>query len=42
VNVSSFKEALLRPNFGLSALPDQLRREMLGVVPVGQEVEVAG
>jgi NAD(P)H-nitrite reductase large subunit len=42
VNVSSFKEALLRPNFGLSALPDQLRWEMLGVVPVGQKVEVAG
>jgi len=41
VNVSSFKEALLRPDFGLSALPEQLRWEMLGITPVGQEVAVA-
>ena len=33
INVSGFKEALLRRDLGLSALPDQLRREMLGPIP---------
>jgi NAD(P)H-nitrite reductase large subunit len=41
VSVSGFKEALLRPDFGLSALPDQLRREMLGVGPAPDEAVVA-
>ncbi len=41
VNVSSFKEALLRRDFGLSALPEQLRREMLGIGSALEEVAVA-
>ncbi len=41
VRVSGFKEALLRRDFGLSALPDQLRREMLGIGPAPEEAAVA-
>jgi len=41
VNVSGFKEALLRRDFGLSALPDQLRRQLLGVGPAPEKVVVA-
>jgi NAD(P)H-nitrite reductase large subunit len=40
VNVSGFKEALLRRDFGLSALPDPLRREMLGIGPAPEEEAV--
>jgi NAD(P)H-nitrite reductase large subunit len=42
VKVSRFKEALLRPDFGLNALPDELRREMLGIGPAPEEAVVAG
>ncbi len=41
VSVSSFKEAFLRRDFGLNALPEQLRREMLGVGPAPEEAVVA-
>jgi NAD(P)H-nitrite reductase large subunit len=41
VSVSSFKEALLRGDFGLNALPEQLRRDMLGVGPAPEEAVVA-
>lgn len=41
VNVVRFKEALLRRDFGLNALPEQLRREMLGVGPPPEEAVVA-
>jgi len=41
VKVSSFKEALLRRDFGLNALPEELRREMLGIGPAPEEVVVA-
>lgn len=41
VNVRGFKEALLRRDFGLSALPEQLRREMLGIGPAAAETLVA-
>ena len=41
VSVSSFKEALLRRDFGLNALPEQLRREMLGVGSAPEEAVVA-
>ena len=40
VKVSSFKEALLRRDFGLNALPEELRREMLGIGPAPEEVVV--
>jgi NAD(P)H-nitrite reductase large subunit len=41
IRVSSFKEALLRRDFGLNALPEQLRREMLGIGPAPEEVVAA-
>jgi NAD(P)H-nitrite reductase large subunit len=41
VKVSSFKDALLRQDFGLNSLPEQLRREMLGVGPAPEEAMVA-
>ena len=37
VNVGSFKEELLRPDFGLHALPEGLRGKMLGVAPSREE-----
>jgi NAD(P)H-nitrite reductase large subunit len=41
VNVRGFKEALLRRDFGLNSLPEELRREMLGVRPNPEEAVVA-
>ncbi len=41
VDVGAFKEALLRPDFGLNALPEQLRREMFGVGPAPEDAVVA-
>ncbi len=42
VKVSGFKEDLLRQDFGLNALPDELRREMLGIGPAPEDAVVAG
>ncbi len=42
VKVSGFKEALLRRDFGLNVLPDELRRQMLGVGSVREDAVVAG